>query len=148
MKNELDLLKQKKLTGCHTEVVSRKVVTAKSDLNGSVDESSWGTFRSYASILHNVDQSLAEVSERLKKIFDRVAAELQQGICVAICGAAGRVQKLFVGACEIVYKSLSLIVGQTRCGDSALPGSLSAHSANQESRRTHKMAASDSGGVF
>lgn len=60
--------KRKELTGCNIEVVHRKVPEA----NGDIKELNRGmgrdTFGSYASILHNADQSLLAVNNRLKKV--------------------------------------------------------------------------------
>lgn len=74
----MGLLKQKSSTGCDIEVVSRNVVAAKSSMNGSADGLRPKNFLSYASIRHDVDQSLVKVSKHLKGMFEREAATLHR----------------------------------------------------------------------
>lgn len=62
---------------CDIKVVSRKVMNAKRDINGIVDGLARDTFDLYISIRRVVDQSMVEVSKRLKKVFGCSAMVLQ-----------------------------------------------------------------------
>lgn len=142
---ELDLLKQKELTSFDMEIVLRKVADVKGYMDCFVDGLRRGTFDSYDSIRHIVDQLLLAISKRLKKVFYHKANTLPQGVHDALCRAAGGVQKPVVDAPEVVYGSLSLIIGHLKHNESAEPGYLPAHSANLEQRQSRTMAAADSG---
>lgn len=96
------------------KVVRRKVADAKSGMNDLADGSRRYTLGLYASILHNVDQSLFAVSINLKKMFDCEAKALQQGVHDALCDAVGGVQKSFADAPEVVDRTLSLIFGHLK----------------------------------
>lgn len=54
------------------------------------------------------------LSKRLKKIFCRKAAALQQGVLDAVCVAVKDERKSAVGASKVVNKSLGLKVGHSR----------------------------------
>lgn len=57
-----------------------KVVDTKGDTKKLVGGVCCDTFSLYTSIQHSVDQSLLNVSSRLKEMFDREAKSLQQGV--------------------------------------------------------------------
>lgn len=67
-----------------------------SGVNGSTNVLRRGSFVSYTSIRHHVDQLLVRVSKCLREMLDREVAMLQKGICNAIRGATGDVQNLLV----------------------------------------------------
>lgn len=125
----------------------RKVVDVKGDKNELADGLRLNTSDWYASIQHNVDRTMLAVSNRLKKMHDREAKALQQGVQDALCDAAGGTQKLFVEASEVVDRSLSLIVEHSPRDESAGPVSSSKHSASCERPQSQIGAAFDSGCV-
>lgn len=85
-------------------VVSCKFVDAESDINGLVDGLRRGTYEPYASICHNVGQSLVRVSEHMKEMLDHEVMELQQSVHDAICRAARSVQRSIAGALRLWIK--------------------------------------------
>lgn len=105
--DELDFLKRKESAWCNKELVSRKLADVKGEVNNLVDGLCRGTFDSYANIRHNVDQMLLAAGRRLKKLIDCEAQELQQRVHAALCNAAGDVQESFVGAPEVVNRSVN-----------------------------------------
>lgn len=72
-----------------------------------------------------------------EKIFD------EQGVQCGLREAAGVVRKALVDAPDVMNRTLSLIVGYSKRGEPARPGSYSAHSANCDPQSL-TMAAFDS----
>lgn len=101
-------------------------------MNSLVDGLRQDTIDSYASIRHNVDQSLVAASKHPKKMLDGEVMELQQVVHSVLRSAAGSVQKSFADEPKVVDRSLRLIVRHTKRDESAKPGSSSAHSAKSE----------------
>lgn len=58
LRDELDLLEQKKGSSCNMDFVRSKVVNAEENVKNIVDGSRRGTFDSHASLGHSVDQFL------------------------------------------------------------------------------------------
>lgn len=93
LEDKLDSLKLKESTGCDMEVERCVVADANGNMTELVGSFLWGTFVSFASILHDVRQSLSDVSNRPKKMFGHETKALQQDMHDASCDAAGGVQK-------------------------------------------------------
>lgn len=147
LEDEFDSIKRKDSTGGNTEAVSHMVADVKDDMKGFVDRLLWQTFHLYASIRGNVDQPLVEVSKLLKKMFNHLNMALHYGVHDAIRGASEDVQKSIIDTPTVVDRSLSLIVGHSKCDETVWPGLSFAYFANNDSRRNHTRAAFDSRGV-
>lgn len=123
------------------------VADAKGKMNSLVDGLRRDIFDSYASIRHNVDQSLLAVGSCLRKMVDRETKELQRRVHFALSNAVNGGQELFVYAHEVVHRSLSPIEWYPKRDESPRPGSSSAHSANRGQRQSRARIAPDSGGA-
>lgn len=88
------------------------------------------TFKSYASIRHSVNQALLAAGSCQKDLIDCEAQELQWSVCSSIRGAEGVLPETFVGAFEVVDKSLNLIMGHAGHEDFAKPLSSTTHPTN------------------
>lgn len=80
LKNELDSLKRKVSMGCDMDIAGRKVANADGKVNILVNGLRRDTFDSYASIQHNVDQTLLAVGRCLRDLFDSQAQGFQRSI--------------------------------------------------------------------
>lgn len=109
--DELNSLKRKEKTVCYMEVVSCKLADTKSELSNLVSWLRHESFKSYASICHNVDQTLLVVGSHQREVINRDAKELQLGFHKAFCSAVGEVQQSFVYAPKVVDGILSLNSG-------------------------------------
>lgn len=147
LKNELDFQRRKETTGYKTEAVSCKVADAKGEVNSLDDGLRRDTFDMYASIRHNVDQTLLAVSNCLKKLINGEAKWLQQKVHAALRNGASGVQKSFGNASGFVNRSLSLTVEHARHDESARSGSSSMLSVSRESRLGQTRATFDSEGA-
>lgn len=68
---------QLKSTGCSIKAVFQKDMNAKSNVTNFVEVLHGGTIILYDSIRRNVDESLLEVSNQLKEVFDRETEALK-----------------------------------------------------------------------
>lgn len=118
------------------EDVSCKLKDAMGDMNSFVHGLRRDTLDSYAIIRHNVGQSLIKVSKALIDMLSLEVMTSQQVLYDAPCIATGSFQKSFVAAAEVIGRSLGLIVGHSKQGESARPGSSSAHSLNWKPRQS------------
>lgn len=145
LKDVLHSLKRIASIGGDMEVLRRKVADVRGHIKSLVNGLGRRTFKSCVRTYHNVDQSLLVVSCCLRDVDDPEPKELQRSDPAALRDALDGDQELFVGAPEVVDKSLSLNFKHSEWDESARPGSLSAHLANREQRRSRTRAASDSG---
>lgn len=120
----------------------------KRDVSRLVDGFCRYMFESYASIRHNVCQSLLAVGSRPTELVDHETQMFQQCVDVALCNAARGAQEVCFGALKVVGRSPDLVVGHAWHDESAKAVSSNTHSANFVSWRSQTRAISRAGVYF